>query len=67
MPAIEIPGGAGAANESSERMDITDGAEVDDLGDSFVNINGFAGYMNAEEVQELRELQSFENFRDQIE
>jgi hypothetical protein len=55
VPAIVIPGGAGAANESSERIDIIDGAENDALGQSFVIVNGYAGYMNAEEVAELQE------------
>ena len=39
MPAIEIPGGAGAAN-----------AEVDELGNSYVNANGIAGFLDADDV-----------------
>jgi hypothetical protein len=43
VPAIETPGGAGAAN-----------ADVDDLGNPYVNANGIAGYMTIDEMAELQ-------------
>jgi hypothetical protein len=43
VPAIETPGGAGAAN-----------ADVEYLGNPYVNANGIAGYMTIDEMAEFQ-------------
>jgi hypothetical protein len=53
VDAIVNPGGAGAADQSSESLDVNNSAEATDPGLSYVNLHGLAGHFNSDELAQF--------------